>query len=113
MARLLPWTAVVALALALSGLLAEDADYVHASVRDPSVPLHESSYDRVAVWGWPLPWLRDSLDRGVRGEPDPGDDPVPGALLADWLMAVPPSLALVALLDGMTRRRSRRWPTAK
>jgi len=112
MARLLPWTAVVALALALAGLLAEDADYVHASARDPSVPLHESSYYRVSVWGWPLPWLRDASEGGVRGGPDTGDEPVPGARLADWLAAVPPSFALVAVLDGLTRRRCRRWPTA-
>ncbi len=98
------------LVLTAGTMLFEGREYVHASVWDPSVPLHESTCVRVATWGRPVRFLRDRPFEGRTGAPEAGDRINGAALLFDtgfWISVSTVVLLIVRAAAGILRRRVR------
>ena len=95
------------LALAAGGVLSaaslaiRGSDYIHASEWDAGVPLHESTYLEVSVWGWPLSLSVTPLQSANRVRSVSGDDVFPASLCIDWAVFS----ALAALVLAFTMRR--------
>lgn len=89
--------------LSAASLAVRRSDYIHASEWYPRVPLHESTYLEVSVWGWPLSFVRDSPLHGETGSIGAGDDVFPVSLGIDWAVFS----ASTALVLAFAMRRPR------
>jgi hypothetical protein len=83
--------------LSLATIALSDREWIHASEWDPSVPLHESTYVPVTVWGRPLAFIRDSPVEGTVDSIDPADTLRPGCLALDWVLFTGASAAVSAV----------------